>query len=217
MIRIHAVILTTALALVASDVVRGSQAGTQQPTTPQPTIRQPTTQQPTTERPTSQQPTTQQPRTQQPTSGDTAATSSGSAGFAQKAAMGGMKEVETARFVAGKTTNQDVKAYAERLVKDHSAANSELMGLMKTKNFAAGTEPTSQPEAWRNQSGAAFDRAYVDQAIREHEMTIAMFEAESKSGTDPQVKAWAAQKLPALRDHLKAAQDLKTKLGPSTR
>jgi putative membrane protein len=140
---------------------------------------------------------------------------SGSAGFAQKAAMGGRKEVETARFVSGKTSNQAVKAYADRLVKDHTAANEELMGLMKTKRIAAGTESKAEPQSWRNQSGAAFDRAYIDHAISEHQATIAMFEAESKNGTDPEIKAWAAKKLPTLREHLKAAQDVKAKLTAS--
>ena len=139
---------------------------------------------------------------------------SGSAGFAQKAAMGGRKEVETARFVSGKTSNQAVKAYADRMVKDHTAANDELMGLMKTKRIA-GTEPKAEPESWRNQSGTAFDRAYIDHAIAEHQATIAMFEAESKTGTDPEIKAWATKKLPTLREHLKAAQDVKAKLTAS--
>ena len=42
-----------------------------------------------------------------------------------------------------------------------------------------------------------------------------MFEAESKTGTDPEVKDWAAKKLPTLREHLKAAQDVKAKLTAS--
>ena len=142
---------------------------------------------------------------------------SGDTEFAQKAATGGKKEVESAKFAAGKAASADVKAFANRLVKDHTAANQELMKIMKDKRIAAGAPSKSEPESWRSQRGADFDRAFVDHAIADHEMDIALFETESKDGTDAELKAWASQKLPTLREHLKMAQDLKSKLQTTTR
>src|SRR5690349_5440745 len=55
--------------------------------------------------------------------------------FAKKAGEDGMKEVEEAKMVAGKASNAQVKAYANRLVKDHTAANNELKGIAKRKNI----------------------------------------------------------------------------------
>ena len=132
--------------------------------------------------------------------------------FAQKAAMGGKHEVDGAKFAAGKATNAGVKSFANKLVKDHTAANNELMSLMKKKNITAAADDQTAAEAWRNETGAAFDRAYIDHAIAEHEKDIAACEAESRDGSDAELKAWAGKKLPTLREHLKAAQDLKTKL-----
>jgi len=132
--------------------------------------------------------------------------------FAHKAAMGGKHEVEGAKFAAGKASNAGVKSYANMLVKDHTAANNELMSLMKKKQITPGPATEKPEDAWRNQTGAAFDRAYIDHAIAEHEKDIALFEAESKNGQDEDLKAWAGKKLPTLRDHLKQAQDLKSKL-----
>lgn len=144
--------------------------------------------------------------------------SAADSGFAQQAAAGGKKEVESARFAAGKASNADVKAYANHLVADHTSANEELMRLMKTKKIAdSGAAAKPAAEAWRNQTGAAFDRAFIDHAIEDHEKTIALFQTESTTGTDPDLKAWATQKLPTLREHLKAAQDLKAKLGATSR
>jgi putative membrane protein len=128
--------------------------------------------------------------------------------FAQKAAHGGAKEVTEGKFAAAKTKNADVKALANRLVTDHTAANKELTALMKTKHIAAGS-PTKEPEPWRTQTGAAFDRAWVDHVIEDHQKDIAEFEKEANSGTDAELKAWASGKLPALREHLKMAQDAK--------
>jgi len=105
-----------------------------------------------------------------------------------------------------------VKSFANKLVKDHTAANNELESLMKKKNITARADEKPATEAWRNDTGAAFDRAYIDHAIAEHEKDIAAFEAESKDGSDAELKAWATGKLPALREHLKMARDLKSKL-----
>jgi len=132
--------------------------------------------------------------------------------FAQKAAMGGNKEVAEGKMVAGKSNNADVKALANRLVTDHSAANKELMAMMKTKHIAAGA-PMKEAEPWKTQTGAAFDRAWVDHVIEDHQKDIAEFEKEANSGSDAELKAWASGKLPTLREHLKMAQDTKAKLG----
>ena len=137
--------------------------------------------------------------------------------FAQKAAKGGKHEVDGAKFAAGKASNADVKALANKLVKDHTAANNELMSIMKKKQIAAAADDKAAPEAWRNETGAAFDRAYIDHVIAEHEKDIALFETQSKDGRDAELKAWAGKKLPTLREHLKTAQDLKAKLQTTTR
>ena len=136
--------------------------------------------------------------------------------FAQHAAMGGQKEVASSKFAAGKARHADVKALANKLVTDHTKANSELMTLMRTKKITPEKGGKGEPESWRNQSGAAFDRAWLDHVIEHHEKDIAMFEAESNNGEDAELKAWAGQKLPALREHLKMAQDAKAKLSATS-
>ena len=77
------------------------------------------------------------------------------------------------------------------------------------------TEPAPPPkaESWRTETGASFDRAYVEYVIDEHEDAIELFEDQSARGTDAELKAWAEAKLPTLREHLKIARDLKSKLG----
>ena len=55
-------------------------------------------------------------------------------------------------------------------------------------------------------------RAYVDDQIRDHEKTIALFEREAKTGKDAELKAFAEKTLPALKEHLSMVRDLKTKL-----
>jgi putative membrane protein len=156
------------------------------------------------------------PRADQPNQKAPASAMNADQDFAQKAATGGKHEVEGAKFAAGKATNAGVKSFANKLVKDHTAANNELKSLMKKKNITAAADDKPAAEAWRNETGAAFDRAFIDHAIAEHEKDIAAFEAESKDGSDADLKAWAGKKLPTLREHLKEAQDLKAKLQTTT-
>jgi putative membrane protein len=59
-----------------------------------------------------------------------------------------------------------------------------------------------------DQSGADFDRAYVEQVLSEQEKDIALFERQSTSGSDTELRAFAAKTLPKLRQHLDKAQSL---------
>jgi len=61
-------------------------------------------------------------------------------------------------------------------------------------------------------SGAAFDLEYMAGQVRAHKMAVTLFEKESKSGSDADLKKWAGQKLPALRMHLKMASTIHDKL-----
>jgi putative membrane protein len=61
-------------------------------------------------------------------------------------------------------------------------------------------------------SGQAFDRAYIQQMVRDHEKAIAAFTTASK-GADGQVKDFASRTLPTLQDHLSRAQALARQLG----
>jgi len=135
--------------------------------------------------------------------------------FVQQATAGGKKEVASATFAALTASSPDVKALANRLVKEHTAANQELESMMRDRK-GGSTEPAPPPstkgESWRTETGASFDRAYVEYVIDEHEDAIEPFEDQSVKGTDAELKAWAAAKLPTLREHLKMARDLKSKL-----
>jgi len=51
----------------------------------------------------------------------------------------------------------------------------------------------------------------------DHKQTIALFRRESRSGNDPDLKAYAAKTLPTLEEHLKMVRSLHTKGGPTNR
>ena len=55
-------------------------------------------------------------------------------------------------------------------------------------------------------NGAQFDRQYIEKQVSGHEKVIAAFKKESKSGHDADLRAFASNTLPTLKEHLQAAQ-----------
>jgi len=64
--------------------------------------------------------------------------------FVQKAAAAGRTEVEHGKIAASKASNAQVKTYANLLVKDHTAANQQLMAIAKRKNIAIADQPAHE-------------------------------------------------------------------------
>jgi putative membrane protein len=140
--------------------------------------------------------------------------------FVTDAAVGGMAEVELGKVAAEKAANADVKQFGQRMADDHGKANDELKSLAQSKQITLPSAIDAKHKATIDQlsklSGEAFDRAYVQEMLKDHQKDVAAFRAESKSGKDPEVKAWADKTLPILEDHLKMVQDLnRTAVGTS--
>jgi putative membrane protein len=136
--------------------------------------------------------------------------------FARKAAEGGMAEVELGKLAAGKATNPDVKAFAQRMVDDHTKAGDQLKSIVGQANIQLPTDVNAKDKAEKGRlsklSGAAFDRAYINHMVIDHKKDVADFQKEAKTGQDDAIKNFAQQTLPTLQDHLKAAQDAQMKV-----
>ena len=139
--------------------------------------------------------------------------------FVTKAAAGGMAEVELGKLAQEKGTSDQVKSFAQRMVTDHNKANDELKSLAQTKNITLPTDMGAKEKALKDRlskmSGEAFDRAYMQAMVADHRKDVSEFRAESNTGKDPEVKAWASKTLPTLEDHLKMAQDANRAVGTS--
>lgn len=140
--------------------------------------------------------------------------------FMKEAAEGGMAEVELGELAADKASSPDVKDFAQRMVKDHSQANDQLKQIALQKNVTLPTSPSAKDEMTKNRlskmSGDAFDKAYMADMVKDHKKDIATFQKESSGGQDPDVKQFASQTLPTLKDHLKQAESVSPKLTSST-
>ena len=56
------------------------------------------------------------------------------------------------------------------------------------------------------------DMEFVKTMVKDHEKAVSLFQKQSESGKDADVKAWAAKTLPTLQGHLEMAKSLNDKL-----
>ena len=137
--------------------------------------------------------------------------------FMDKAAAGGLEEVNLGNAVKDKASDQQVKDFASKMVTDHSAANDELKSLMSRKGLSAPTEVPAKDKATDDKitakAGADLDKAYMADMVKDHDKDVKEFQNEAKNGDDPDVKAWAAKTVTTLEEHQKMANDIAQKVG----
>lgn len=136
--------------------------------------------------------------------------------FVMAAAKGGMAEVEMGRLAAQKGSNPEVKQFGQKMVDDHSKANDDLKQVASSKGMTLPTEVDAADQAKMDRmsklSGAAFDKAYVADMLKDHKKDVADFKNEASGGRDSDVKSFASKTLPTLQEHLKMVQDLSSKM-----
>jgi putative membrane protein len=135
--------------------------------------------------------------------------------FAADAARGGMMEVELGRLAMSNASDSRVKAFGQRMMTDHTMINNDLAAAAKGANV---TLPNSMSQSQQQRvqqlaalKGPAFDRAYMNEMVMDHQKDVAAFDQAAKSQPEP-FKSFAAKQLPILRDHLKGAQDIQASL-----
>ena len=144
------------------------------------------------------------------TSSTSANLSGPDADFVNKAAQGGLAEVQLGQMVAQKAQNQAVKDFAQRMVDDHSKANDQLKQLASQKGINLPTDVDPSDKQFQDQlssaSGAKFDKMYMDHMVQDHQKDVSEFQSETTKASDPDVKNFAQQTLPTLQEHLQLAQ-----------
>jgi len=89
----------------------------------------------------------------------------------------GQLDIEAAKQAIGKSKNKDVRAFAEDMVRDHTAVNKQALDLAKKLKVTPQDNDTSKALTKQaadkraelaKLSGAAFDKAYIDNEVAYH-------------------------------------------------
>lgn len=132
--------------------------------------------------------------------------------FVQKAAQDGMAEVEIGKMVMQRAQDAQVKQFAEQMVNDHTKANQQLMQIAQQKKWTVPKNVNKEQQAMMTKleklSGAELDRHYMEDMVKDHEKAVELFSKQAEQGSDPELKQFAADTLPTLRQHLAKAQEI---------
>ena len=103
--------------------------------------------------------------------------------FVREAAGGGLAEVELGQLAQEKGTSEAVKSFGARMVQDHGKAGKELRAIAEDKGIQLPSEPPAKARATKDRlsklQGEAFDRAYVNEMLKDHRKDVAEFQREA--------------------------------------
>ena len=131
--------------------------------------------------------------------------------FMEKVAKASMSEVAISRVAAARTSNAEVRRFAQMMIEDHEGA-IEHLGVLASARGVSLPAKDPRPEKWEKRDAKNFDREYLEQMVDDHESMAKLFANHAKDGDDADTVAYARKHLPKIQLHLQHAIDLKRAL-----
>ena len=133
--------------------------------------------------------------------------------FVAMAVPSNLFEIETSQLALDRPVSPKVKAFARKMVDDHSAAGVRLREVIGVARVTAPPEKLdarhiAQLEALRGASDAQFEKAYLEVQRKAHDEAVVLFEGYAAGGENAALRALAAELLPRLRAHRAALDSL---------
>lgn len=114
--------------------------------------------------------------------------------FLVKDAQGGAYEIAIAALAQQRSSRDDVKAYASRIIKDHSTYNQALQELAHAKGMELPTTMTADDQVRLNtinsQAGSTADRSFIEEAVRINAEDKRDAVEEIAKTADPDIRAF---------------------------
>jgi len=136
----------------------------------------------------------------------------GDAKFARTAMGSGMAEVRMGQLIMEGAQSSALRDFGQRIVKDHTKANQELIRLAASKGVPAPSTADEKHEKMLTElsklKGAEFDKTAIHHAVTDHQEAIELFQNASQTLQNNELKAFAQRTLPTLKEHLQLAKGL---------
>lgn len=132
-------------------------------------------------------------------------------------------DIEAGKLALTKTRNRKVRAFAEEMIRDHTAVNKAASDLVAKLGVTPEENDTSRGltssgEQTRARlgglSGKEFDRAYIDNEVAYHRLVLdAVDKTLVPSAQNAELKATLVNVRPTIAAHLRHAEQLQASLG----
>ena len=131
-------------------------------------------------------------------------------------------DVEAGKLALEKSQINDVRAFAQQMVGDHTMVNNQALALVKKLKVTPEDNPTSQnltkeADATRTKlaglTGAAFDKAYIDNEVAFHKtVNSALSNTLIPDAQNSELKSLLQNALKVFQAHLEHAERLAQQL-----
>ncbi len=137
--------------------------------------------------------------------------------FVQKALQGGMAEVQLGQLALQKSSSDDVKQFAQRMIDDHSKLGDQMKPIAQQIGVKIPDGPSNKDKAVMMKlqalNGDAFDKAYIKDMVKDHKTDLNEFKTEAQNGSNPAVKNAASQGSQVISQHLQMIEGIAQKSG----
>jgi putative membrane protein len=131
--------------------------------------------------------------------------------FVEMVASSNMFEIESSKLAEQKSQSEDIKAFAEQMIADHTKAGEDLKATGQTPPMKYAPKHAGMIKLLEAADGADFDALYLDMQAQAHMEAVMLFRTYSASGDDEKVVAFAKKTLPTLEMHMAHVKELVAK------
>jgi putative membrane protein len=129
--------------------------------------------------------------------------------FIKKAMQGNLAEVQLGELTLQKSSNDQVKQFARKMIDDHTKLNEQMRNIALQLKVEIPTEPSKKDKSliskMQGLSGTAYDQAYIKEMVKDHKQDLSEFRMEASNGN---VKDAATEGSKVISEHLQMAQQL---------
>jgi putative membrane protein len=126
--------------------------------------------------------------------------------FVAKVSQGGMFEVELGKLAETKALSQDIKDQGNTEAHDHMLVGDKLKSIVEANGTEfpkkLNAEFQGRLDAINSMPANKFESAYIEDMKKIHAADGAAFAKEAISGTNPDLKAFAAETYRIVQRHL---------------
>ena len=136
--------------------------------------------------------------------------------FLATAAQGDKNEIAMSELAEQKAENPAVKAFAEKMVKEHREMTDSMKPFAEKWGITPPTGPdddhVKEIDKLKGMSGKDFDKQYIDDMVSDHSKALDAFTKEAKDTKDVKFRAAVLKGKTHVAAHKNMAYDLKKKL-----
>lgn len=137
--------------------------------------------------------------------------------FLMTASQGDLTEITLSKLALTKSTNPQVKAYAQKMINDHTKLDAEMKPFAEQMGVPPATALNAEHQQLLDQlqglSGADFDKQYMSDMDTSHHATLDAFQSELGSTQDAKLKPTVKKGEKVVAEHTRLADKLSAKLG----